>query len=113
MSVNLTYLSRDALGRFGVVFRRWSGVGHFAAALLGFGVGFLHRVAQGHADLGVERHVVAVAAEHGHLFGLLDAPVGIFHQFLQANPAEATGEIAEELHQLGSEADGFEQLAPR
>ena len=108
----LDELVGHALRRAGVVLARRGGVGHLPAALLRLRVGLLHRVAEGHPHLRVERVVVAVAAQHGHLLGLPDAPLRVLNQFREPDAAEAAGEVAEERHQVLAEPDRLEQLRP-
>src|SRR5262249_33282784 len=83
-------------------------------ALPGPGVRFADPVRRGHPDLGVEPNVVLVLADRlvprDHLLGALDAPLGVFDEFGEPDPADAAREVAEELHQLGAEPDGFKEL---
>ena len=93
---------------------RRCGVRHLAAVVgdVGLGVRRQHRFAQGHAYLGVVGVVVAVAAQHLHVLGLLHPPLAILDQILKGQPTDAAGELAEVLHQLRAEAHGLEQHRP-
>src|SRR5438270_580196 len=69
-------------------------------------------VAEGHAHLGVEGVVVAVAPQKLHLLGALQPPFGVLDHFLEPDAADARREIAEEFHQFRPEADGLEEHGP-
>ncbi len=66
-------------------------------------------LAQGHANFGVEGVIVAVAAEHLHVFGALQPVLGVLDQLGEIDAADAAGEIPQVFHQVGPESDGFKQ----